>query len=295
MHMNDMVLISTDDHLIEPPDMYDNHLSGDLLASAPKMKTNESGGEYWEYQDFKLPVTGLNAVMGRVPEEYGMEATSLSHMRRACYDPRARLDDMNVNGVAAALNFATAVVMDGSMFHRAADKGLAVRHMRAYNDWHVDEWCGAGPGRLIPCGVLPTWDMDATVAEIKRLADKGCRVVSVNENPTKLGLPSIHNAYWEPFWKALVDNGTAITLHIGAGNPTPHASMETPIEAWISTMQMSICVGLADWLNLEALRKYPALKISLAESGAGWVPFLLERSDYLHKRHSPWTHSDFGG
>ena len=255
MKLDDMVLISADDHLIEQSDIFDRHLSADDLVTAPKMKTNDTGGEFWEYQGFKMPVTGLNAVKGRVPEEWGMEPTSLSHMRRAHYDARARLDDMNANGIAGALNFPTAVVMDGSMFHRAPDKKLAVKHMRAYNDWHIDEWCGAGPGRFIPCGVLPTWDMSATVAELKRLSDKVCTVVSVNENPTKLGLPSVHNDYWGPFWKACVDNNITITFHIGAGNPTPHASMETPIEAWISTMQMSVCVGLADWLNLYALQE----------------------------------------
>ncbi len=295
MKMNDMVLISADDHLIEPADMYQRHLSGDDLKTAPTMKQFDNGGAYWEYQGFKLPVTGLNAVKGRVPEEWGMEATCLEHMREAHYNPRKRLDDMNANGIAAALNFATAVIMDGSIFHRAPDKDMALTHMRAYNDWHVDEWCGTDPGRFIPCGLLPTWDMGATVAEIERLAAKGCHVVSVNENPTKLGLPSIHNSYWEPFWKALVENNVSVTLHIGAGNPTPHASMETPIEAWISTMQMSVCVGIADWLNTEAMIKYPQLKVIIAEGGAGWVPFLLERADFLHKHHKAWTHSDFGG
>ncbi|MCQ6483256.1 hypothetical protein NPN19_25860, partial [Vibrio parahaemolyticus] len=75
-------------------------------------------------------------------------------------------------------------------------------------------------------------------------------------------LPSVHNSYWEPMWKALSDHDITICLHIGAGNPAPHASMETPIEAWITTMPMSISVGAADWLWLEALDRYP-LKIAL--------------------------------
>lgn len=295
MKMNDMVMISVDDHLIEPADMYDNHLSGDDLATAPKLKTNSTGGNYWIYQGEILPITGLNAVMGRVPEEYGFEPTSLEHVRRACWDPQARLDDMNANGMAAALNFPTAVMMDGTIFHRVKDRKLAVKHLQAYNDWHIDEWCGVDRGRFIPCGILPTFDMDATVAEIKRLADKGCKAVSINENPTKLGLPSVHNEYWAPFWKAIVENDITISLHIGAGNPVPHASMETPIEAWITTMPMSVSVGIADWLNLKALQEYPDLRIAIAEGGAGWVPALIERADYVHSHHKFWTHSNFDG
>ncbi len=294
MKMEDMILVSVDDHLIEPGGMYDHHLSGDLLATAPKMLTTNTGASYWEYQGARQPVTGLNAVMGRVAEEYGMEPTSLGQMREACYNPNKRLEDMDANGLAVSLNFPTAVVMEGSMFYRPPDKALALRHMQAYNDWHIDDWCGADPARFIPCGILPCWDMDATVAEIKRIAAKGAKTVSVNENPTKAGLPSIHNKYWEPFFKAMVDNDMVVSLHIGPGNPAPHATLETPIEAWITTMPMSVGVGIADWLNLTALQRYP-LRICIAEGGIGWVPSLIERADYVHRHHHKWTHSDFGG
>ena len=89
----------------------------------------------------------------------------------------------------------------------------------------------AYPGRFVPLAILPTWDIAATVAEIDRCARKGFRVASMNENPTVQGLPSIHNDYWNPVFKALMDNDMTIELHIGSGNPAPHASMETPIEA----------------------------------------------------------------
>ena len=294
MNMNDMVLISVDDHISEPPDMFDKHLSGDALASAPKFKTTEDGTNYWEYQGMKMPSVGLNAVVGRPLEEYGMEPTSLEQLRKGCYDHKARVDDMNVNGVAASLNFGSAVGFDGGRFHKAADKAQSLVHLRAYNDWHVDEWCGSHPGRFIPCALLPTWDMKETVAEVKRLSKKGCTTVSLNENPTTQGLPSIHNAYWEPMWKAIAEEDFTICLHIGAGNPAPHASMETPIEAWISTMPISIVVGAADWLNLEALHRYPGMRIALSEGSIGWVPYFMERADFSHSRHQYWTHSKFG-
>src|SRR5208337_4627765 len=72
------------------------------------------------------------------------------------------------------------------------------------------------------------------------------------------------------FWKAIADSDITICLHIGSGNPAPHASMETPIEAWISTMPMSIAVG-----------------------AAGWVPYFLERADFSNWRHKRWTNSIF--
>jgi len=295
MQMDDMVLISVDDHISEPPGMFDKHLSGKDLETAPRFCTTDEGTNYWEYYGMRMPAIGLNAVVGRVPEEFGMEPTSLDQLRPGCYDVDARIDDMNVNGIAASLNFSSCVGFDGGTFHRVEDKAAAVRHLRAYNDWHIDEWCGAHPGRFIPCALLPTWDMAATVEELSRIAAKGCYTVSLNENPTKQGLPSIHNAYWEPMWKAIVDNDIAICLHMGAGNASPHASLETPIEAWISTMPMSIAVGAADWVHLDALNRYPDLRIALSEGGIGWVPYFLERADFSHEQHKAWTHSHLGG
>jgi predicted TIM-barrel fold metal-dependent hydrolase len=295
MEMNDMVIISVDDHISEPPDLFKNHLSGADLESAPKLINDVNGGEMWVYQGQQFPCVGLNAVVGRPFEEYGMEPTSLEQMRKGVYDVHARIEDMDVNGIAASLNFGSVFDFAGGRLARAPDKKLAVRHLQAYNDWHVDEWCGAYPGRFIPCGILPSWDMDATIAEIKRLSDKGCHTVSINENPTVIGLPSIHNDYWDPFFKAIVENDMTICLHIGGGNPSPHASMETPIEAWITTMPMTIATGAADWLQLEELQQYPELRIALSEGSIGWVPYFLERADFSNSRHKAWTNSRFPG
>lgn len=293
MEINDMVLISTDDHICEPPNMFDNQLSGDLLDSAPKNLTDKNGNNYWFYQGHIRGLIGLNAVVGRPPEEYGMEPTSFDQLRKGCYDVHARIDDMDVSGVAASLCFGNSIGFDGQTFHKAPDKKLALRHMQAWNDWYYDEWCMAYPGRFIPIGILPTWDVSASVDEINRLAKKGFRTISMNENPTVQGLPSIHNDYWDPIFKAIVDNDLTISCHIGTGNPAPHSSLETPIEAWITTMPLSVSQGLADWLQLEELHTYPNLRVSIAEGSIGWVPYLMERADFSNWRHKAWTHSRF--
>ena len=293
MKMDDMILVSVDDHICEPPTLFDNHLSGAALACAPKFHTDKNGKNFWEYQGKKKPSVGLNAVVGRPFEEYGMEPSALEQLRPGCYDVHARIDDMDVNGIAASLNFGNSICFDGQTFHKAPDKKMASIHMSAYNDWQIDEWCAAYPGRFIPCAILPTFDMAATTAELHRLAAKGCTAVSINENPTVQDLPSIHNDYWNPFWKAIADTDMRICLHIGSGNPAPHASMETPIEAWIATMPLSIAQGASDWLQLKALHDYPDMRIALSEGSIGWVPYFLERADFSNWRHKAWTNSIF--
>ncbi|HEY0913264.1 MAG TPA: hypothetical protein VGE22_00210, partial [Solimonas sp.] len=82
MKMNDMVLISVDDHISEPPDMFKAHLSGADLQSAPTLHVAPNGTTYWEYQGLKMPSVGLNAVVGRPLDEYGMEPTSFEQLRK---------------------------------------------------------------------------------------------------------------------------------------------------------------------------------------------------------------------
>jgi predicted TIM-barrel fold metal-dependent hydrolase len=290
--MNDMVIISVDDHITEPGTVFDNQLSGEALATAPKLKLKKNGTNYWEYQGKRTQSVALNAVTGRVREEYGMEPTSLDQLRKGCWDVHARIGDMDVNGIAASLNFPSFAGIDGGFFLAAPDKKLALIHLRAYNDWHIDEWCGAYPGRFIPLGILPLWDPEESAKEVKRLAAKGCHAITMSDNPTKRNLPSIHSDYWEPLWKAVVECDTAICLHIGTGNIAPHCSPESPIEVNIATMPIAVAFGAADWLNLEALRRYPTMKICLSESGIGWIPYLMERADYSHEQHHVWTHSN---
>ncbi|MDE2596749.1 MAG: amidohydrolase [Sphingomonadales bacterium] len=291
MKMDDMVIISVDDHITEPATVFDNQLSGEAYATAPKLKVKSTGSNYWEYQGRKIQSVALNAVTGRVREEYGMEPTNLDQLRKGCWDVDARVGDMDINGIAASLNFSSLCGMDGGLFLRSPDKKMGLTHLRAYNDWHIDEWCGAHPARFIPLGILPLWDMDETVKEVRRLADKGCFAVTMSENPTIGGMPGVHSGYYEPLFKALADNETALCLHIGTGNISPHCSPESPIEANIATMPMAVAFGAADWLNLEALHRYPTLKLCFSESGIGWIPYLMERADYTHEQHHVWTHS----
>jgi hypothetical protein len=223
-----------------------------------------------------------------VPEEYGVEPTAMAQLRPGNYDVHARIDDMNVNGIAASLNFGSCMVMDGRVALHAQDKDLSLVHLKAWNDWHLHEWCNAYPGRFIPCGILPVWSMDETVAEIKRLANNGFGTVTINDNPTVLGLPAIHDPYWEPFFKAIVDHDMAICLHIGAGNPAPMPSQVTPVEAYITTMAIAIAVSAADWLNLSALERYPNMKIALSEGGIGWIPYFWNAPiSCMRSRHDP--------
>jgi predicted TIM-barrel fold metal-dependent hydrolase len=296
MEMNDMIIVSVDDHVVEPPHMFDAHLSEQHKGIRPALVRTEDGRDVWQFgDDAQVGNIGLNAVVGRVKEEYGCEPVSYDQMRRNSWDLNGRIDDMNVNGIAACLNFPTIAGLDGNLFLQIKDRKDALTLLRAYNDWHMDDLVAGHPGRAIPMMVTPMWDVNEIVAEIKRNSAKGCHAITFSDNPTMRGLPSIHDAHWEPLWKACVDYEMIINIHIGSGAQAQYASALSPIEAWITTMPISIVNSAADWLNLQALHRYPDLKIFLSEGSIGWIPYFLERADFTNEQHKAWTYSDFGG
>jgi predicted TIM-barrel fold metal-dependent hydrolase len=297
MNFDDMILASADDHIVEPANMYDQHLSAEHRTLAPRYVLDESGNGswFWEHEQKRTFNVGLNAVVGRPREEYGFEPTSLEQMRKAAYDPRARVDDMNVAGILCSLNYPTMASFDGSYFWDAKDKPNALRVVAAYNDWHIDEWCGPFPDRFIPNAILPLWDVPASMRELQRVMRKGCRSITFPGNPTTRGLPSIHDACWQPLLGLCADEGVVVNVHIGTGLAPPYSSEISPIASWINILPLAVSVDASDWLYNSALIKFPKLKIALPEASIGWIPYFLDRADHTMRHHGPWTRTDFGG
>jgi predicted TIM-barrel fold metal-dependent hydrolase len=293
MNIEDMIMISVDDHNVEPPEAFLRHYPEAHKAEAPRI-IKKDGKDVWTFQDKIIPTIGTNAVVGRPRSEYGMEPDEFEQMRKGTYDPKARIDDMNANGQLGAINFPTMPSFAGNTFFQFKNEA-ATRAVRAYNDWHVFEWCAAGPGRFIPMIILPIWDMTATLEELKRMSDAGVHAIAFPDNPYRCGFPSIHDAYWDPMWKALNDYRMVINCHIGTGTVAMHASDDSPIDAWITTMPISIVNSAADWLHAPMWKKYPDLRMALSEGGIGWIPYFLERADFTHEHHHEWTFTNFDG
>lgn len=293
MEMNDLVIVSVDDHVIEPPDMFRQHMPAHLLDKAPRLiRIREGDG--WEFEGARIPNFGLNAVVGRPLDEYGFEPASYDDIRKGTWDIRARIDDMNANGILGSICFPTFPTFAGTLFLAAKDKALAKIVISAYNDWHVHGWCGQAPGRFIPLAILPLWDIQACVDEARRVARLGVRTISFLDNPTSKGLPSIHSGHWDPLWAVMEEEGMVISCHIGSGAAAPYPSGDAPIDAWIVNMPMYIANAATEWLFSPVFKKFPRLKIALSEGGIGWVPYWLERADFTYKHHRAWTHANFG-
>jgi predicted TIM-barrel fold metal-dependent hydrolase len=290
----DLVLVSVDDHVVEPPHLFEGRLAARFVEGAPRLVHKDDGTDVWVYDGREIPNIGLNAVAGRPPEEYGMEPTSFDELRPGCYDIDERVRDMNANGVLGSMCFPSFPNLCGQLFARSSDKELGLAVLQAYNDWHIDEWCGSYPGRFIPLAIPPLWDPELMAAEIHRVAAKGCHAVSFSENPEKLKLPSLHNDHWDPFWSACCDEDVIVSMHIGSSSTLVVTSVEAPIDVLISLQPINIVQAAADLLWSPVLRKFPSLRVALSEGGIGWIPYFLDRVDWIYQRHHRWTGQDFG-
>ncbi len=294
MQADDLILVSVDDHVVEPPDVFEGRLSARAAARAPFVTRLDDGRDVWMFEGNAMPNVGLNAVAGRVQEEWGLDALSFDQMRPGCYDIHERIRDMNVNGVLGSLNFPSLTGFAGQLFSTCPDKDIALELVQAYNDWHIEDWCGTYPGRMIPLAVPPIWDPEAMAAEVRRTAAKGCHAVTFSENPEKLGHPSFHTEHWDPFWAACCDTETVVCLHIGSSSTLVSTASDAPIDTLITLQPMNIVLCAADLLWSPVLRKFPRLRVALSEGGIGWVPYFLERVDYTYRHHNRWTNQDFG-
>jgi len=292
MHIDDMILVSVDDHVVEPPDMFDQHLPEKYKSVAPRVVQSDNGDDMWFYEGQLLPNIGLNAVAGKPQEEYGIEPTTFAEMRKGCWDIDARVDDMNANGVLGSMCFPSFPQFCGQLFSRTEDKSVALAMVQAYNDWHVDQWCGSYPGRFIPLSIPPIWDPELMAAEVRRMAAKGCHAVTFSENPEKLGWPSYHSEAWDPFWRAVSDTGTVVCLHIGSSSQLTITSVEAPINVMITLQPMNIVQAAADILWSRVMTEFPDVTFALSEGGIGWIPYFLERADYVYEHHQAWTGQD---
>jgi predicted TIM-barrel fold metal-dependent hydrolase len=295
MELDDLVLVSVDDHVVEPPDVFHNQLTAAERERAPKVVRLPNGADVWEFEGVQIPNIGLNAVAGRPRSEYGIDPTSFEEMRKGCYDIDARIDDMNANGTLGSMCFPSFPQFCGQLFARAGDKAFAYRLLQAYNDWHIDEWCGAYPGRFIPLALPPIWDVSLMVDEVRRVAEKGCHAVSFSENPAKLGFPSLHNQHWDPFWQICSDLGTVVCMHIGSSSQLVITADDAPFDVLATLQPLNIVQAAADIVWSPVLRKFPKLKIALSEGGIGWVPYFLDKIDNVYRKQSAWTGQDYGG
>ena len=285
-------VISVDDHLIEPADLFVGRVPAALAERAPRVIENDAGVQYWHFEGRTYPNIGLNAVVGRARETWSMDPSRFDEMRPGCFDIHARIADMDINGTWASLCFPSLVAgFCGAVFARAEDPG-------ARPGLH------AGLERLAPGRLgrdLSRTDHPAPTAlvgrhrpghdEIRRNAERGFKAVSFPEFPSALGFPSIFSGQWDPFFAACQETDTVVCLHTGASSWAPLPSPAPPFELLPTLFPVNALIAAAEWLWAGVPLRFPGLNVAMSEGGIGWVPMLIDRVDYVLSHSASGTES----
>ena len=173
------------------------------------MEADDKGVDIWVYDGKRYPNSGLSAVVGKSKEEFSPEPLSLLRDATRVLRRRGAHRGHGPLRVLASLCFPTVTRFCGQLFMEASDREFGFECLQHYNDWLVEEWCGAAPGRYIPLMLIPMWDPTLAAKEMERMAARGVTTFAFSENPEPLGLPTIHDAdhYWEPVMAAANDLG----------------------------------------------------------------------------------------
>ncbi len=296
MRLDDLILVSVDDHVVEPPSMTEfirDHVPARYRHRAPRVVRRDDGTDAWLIEGQEIRTFGLNAVVGRPKEDWGHDPDTFEEVRLGAYDVSERVRDMDANGILASLNFSSWPGLGGQFFVTNSDKDFSAAILRAYNDWHIDEWCGSHPGRFIPLALSGfAVGPEFMAAEIRRVADKGCHAISFHPEPHRFnGMPDIHGDEWDEAYRACEETDSAMVFHFGA---QPNFMPRSPFDVMIHTMPFATGIFASELLWSPILRKFPTLRFALAEAGIGWVPYWLERADITYQKHHAWTGQDFG-
>ncbi len=298
------LIISVDDHILEPKNLWADMLPADLKERGPrvsreKVKLTFEGGHYgfernvddgqwcdvWVYEDLASPVGLLHAPAGIPRSEQRNVPAIYEDFRPGTYDRTARLLDMDINKVEAAINYPnTFPRFAGQGFAEREDKTLALLCLQIYNDWIIDEWCGGeARGRLLPLTLVPLWDPQLAADEVRRCAAKGSYAIAFSENPSKLGYSSLYTGDWDVLWDACQESDTTVSMHIGSSSTMPSTSPDAPLATSMALSSQNAQGSLCDWFFSGSLERFPRLKIAFAESQVGWMPYQIERMELVWK------------
>lgn len=278
-------LISVDDHVQEPPELWTQRLSktkwGDRI---PHLETRSDGTQRWVVDGNAIPLSGVG-LTGALMDDCSRVPQHWEEIPAAAYVPAERLRAMDTDDVVCSVLYPTIAGTSGENFARIADTDLELACVQAYNDWLVEEWSSKSK-RFIPQCIVPLWPPKATIGEIQRAVRLGHKGVIFPAVPMELrNVPHINDAAYDPIWAACQDLDVPLCFHPGSFNTiefAAHGYLQGKLASALKalTQPASLVFVVVNLLLSRILVRFPKLKVVFAESSLGWGTYLLEYADH---------------
>jgi predicted TIM-barrel fold metal-dependent hydrolase len=285
-------IIDVDTHVSEWPELWTERAPGNLKARMPRI-VGDGADRRWVIDEdtFLAPGCAATAILKDGSKTHSYDAvvtTTIEAADPACYEVDARLAMMDAQGIHAQVAYPNIMGFSGQNAMKV-DRELRLAAMQIYNDAMADIQQRSSD-RILPMAMLPWWDLDETMKELERCVNRGVRGINWNPDTHSHGLPSIADPYWNRLWEACVANKLPVNFHIGASDESMSWSTQTPLPSFSNDQKLAMGAVMLFIGNLRVmgnvlasrfLEKWPTLKIVSVESGAGWIPYLLEALEYM--------------
>jgi predicted TIM-barrel fold metal-dependent hydrolase len=281
-------IIDADCHVVEPPHLWTAWLPKQYHDRAPKLVKDEEGGDAWSFgPGVPIMKIGLVATPGLRFEEMKWAGYTYETVRKGCWDGKARLEDMDFDGVDAEFIYPSQRTMNHFMgneerdFHRAG--------IQAYNNYMAKEFCSADPDRLFFLAQMPNLGVDECIKELQRCREMGARGLIITAWPSGGDDLSPED---DRFFAVAQELKMPVSIHINIQRKrNPKTTTEGP--AAIGNMALSGMIAfppiMCELIMSGLFDRFPRLKIIGVETEVGWVPEALEQVDNFYWRNRTHT------
>ncbi len=299
-------LISSDGHLEVKPERWTHRVPEKYRDRAPRTVQMPDGGDALLIEGQPLlEANFLDLRAGRAEgqwQPFGLKIEEAAGVG----SPEQRVKEQDMDGLEAEVLFPNMVVGPGfwrNISHDEVYKAV----IRGYNDWLAEEYCSVAPDRLIGLGVLPWTNVEDAIDEMQHCAKFGLKGVLLGVLPNGKGYPTPED---DNFWAAAVDMQMPLAIHVGfnrAGALASHPTFKYPKEApevmrrlrrpfleWLTNFGLPPAVSVMQLVLAGIFDRFPTLKMFMAETRLGWVPFWLEHADLWYQRHCAWAEEYLG-
>lgn len=266
-------IIDADGHVVEPSDLWEQHLPPDLAAIAPQRR----GEHHWFYNGQKVPPTMTDILQ----EEFKRrEEKNYKAERDAKWSPKSQVEAMDRLGLDISYLYPSKGLQLWAF--RNMNPAVAAALVRIYNDW-LFEFCSYDPKRLKPVPGLNLHDPKDAIAELKRVSAMGAKAVFVRPNPiVNETMRTLGDPAYEPLWTEAERLGISFGIHEGGGAlPRVTDGRFTSQFACHTNHVFEQMLGFLAVLESGVLERHPTLQFAFLEAGCGWLPFWLWRLDEI--------------
>lgn len=286
-------VIDVDTHISEWHDLWTSRAASNIRHLVPRVVGQGDDRRWVIGEDSYLAVAGANsAVMKDGSKMPGMKFFRIENpdVHVGAYDVHERLRLMDDQGIFAQIVYPNILGFGGQRAMQV-DPDLRLASIKIFNDAMADLQTDSG-GRIFPMALLPWWDVPLAITEAERCLRMGLKGININPDPQDHGLPSLGEKHWDPLWDCCTSNDIPVNFHIGASDSTTSWYFSSTWPERNSDEQMAmggvmLFIGnlrvMGNILLSRFLERHPTLKIVSVESGAGWIPYLLESLEHMSR------------